>query len=96
MPELPFGYGVLAIAAITVVAGYLIFAITGFGAPIVTVPVLSHFLPLTFVLPLAVLLDVGASLVVGVRFQRHEASIVAPAAAAAPARVARRISPAAL
>jgi uncharacterized membrane protein YfcA len=71
MPELPFGYGVLAIAAITVVAGYLIFAITGFGAPIVTVPVLSHFLPLTFVLPLAVLLDVGASLVMGVRFQRN-------------------------
>jgi uncharacterized protein len=71
MPELPFGYGLFAILAVTVVAGYLVFSITGFGAPIVTVPVLSHFLPLPFVLPLAVLLDVGASLVMGVRFQRN-------------------------
>src|SRR3954471_5061315 len=70
MPELPFGYGLYAILAVTVVAGYLVFAITGFGAPIVMVPVMSHFLPLPFVLPLAVLLDVGASLIMGVRFQR--------------------------
>jgi uncharacterized protein len=71
MPELPFGYGLFAILAVTVVAGYLVFAITGFGAPIVMVPVMSHFLPLPFVLPLAVLLDVGASLVMGLRFQRN-------------------------
>lgn len=70
MPELPFGYGLFALAAVIVAVGYLIFAITGFGAALLTVPVLSHFLPLTFVLPLAVLLDVGASLVVGVRFRR--------------------------
>ena len=71
MPELPFGYGLFAILAVTVVAGYLVFAITGFGAPIVMVPVMSHFLPLPFVLPFAVLLDVGASLVMGLRFQRN-------------------------
>jgi uncharacterized protein len=71
MPELPFGYGLFAILAVTVVAGYLVFAITGFGAPIVMVPVMSHFLPLPFVLPLAVLLDVGASLLMGLRFQRN-------------------------
>ena len=71
MPELPFGYGLFAILTVTVVAGYLVFAITGFGAPIVMVPVMSHFLPLPFVLPLAVLLDVGASLVMGLRFQRN-------------------------
>ena len=68
MPELPFGYGLFAFLAATVVAGYFIFAITGFGAALITVPVMSHFLPLPFVLPLAVLLDVAASLVVGVRF----------------------------
>jgi uncharacterized protein len=68
--ELPFGYGGYALAAAAVAAGYLVFAVTGFGAALLTVPVLSHFLPLTFVLPLAVLLDVGASLVAGVRFRR--------------------------
>jgi uncharacterized membrane protein YfcA len=70
VPELPFGYGLYALMAVTVAASYLIFAITGFGAALVTVPVLSHLLPLPFVLPLAVLLDVSASLVMGVRFQR--------------------------
>ena len=68
--DIPFGYGVYALLALTVAIGYLIFAITGFGAALLTVPVLSHLLPLPFVLPLAVLLDVGASLVVGVRFHR--------------------------
>ena len=70
MPELPFGWGVFAVVALTVAVGYFIFAITGFGAALITVPVLSHFLPLPFVLPLAVLLDVGAALIVGVRFRR--------------------------
>jgi uncharacterized protein len=69
--ELPFGYGGFALAAGAVTAGYLVFAITGFGAALITVPLLSHFLPLTFVLPLSVLLDVGASLLVGVRFRRE-------------------------
>jgi uncharacterized membrane protein YfcA len=68
--DVPFGYGRFAVAALTVAVGYLVFAITGFGAALLTVPVLSHFFPLPFVLPLAVLLDVGASLVVGIRFQR--------------------------
>ena len=70
MPELPFGYGLFAILAATVVAGYFIFAITGFGAALITVPAMSHVLPLPFVLPLAVLLDVSASLVMGVQFHR--------------------------
>ena len=68
--DVPFGPGLFAVVACTVAAGYLVFAITGFGAALLTVPVLSHFLPLPFVLPLAVLLDVGASLVMGARFHR--------------------------
>ena len=70
MPDLPFDVAVYAVAAVTVGVGYFIFAITGFGAALLTVPMLSHLLPLPFVLPLAVLLDVGASLVVGIRFHR--------------------------
>jgi len=69
-PELPFGPGIYALLAAIVTAGYFIFAITGFGAALITVPVMSHLLPLPFVLPVAVLLDVGASLVVGTKFHR--------------------------
>ena len=71
MPELPFGVGVYALIAATVAIGYFIFAITGFGAALLTVPLLSHFLPMTFVLPFAVMLDVAGSFVVGVRFHRE-------------------------
>jgi hypothetical protein len=70
VPDLPFGWALYALLAFTVTVGYLIFAITGFGAALLTVPVMSHFLPLPFVLPLAVMLDVGAALVVGVKFRR--------------------------
>ncbi|MEK6592790.1 MAG: sulfite exporter TauE/SafE family protein [Pseudomonadota bacterium] len=58
------------IAAATVAAAYVIFGITAFGAALFTIPVLSHFFPLDFVLPMAVLLDVAAALALGRRFSR--------------------------
>src|SRR6185295_10358623 len=59
------------VIAATVVAGaYVVFGITAFGAALFTVPVLSHFLPLDFVLPMCVLLDVAASLALGTRISR--------------------------
>ena len=64
LPALPFGIAGYLFAAIVVAAGYLIFAITGFGAAMLTVPVLSHFLPLPFVLPMSVMLDVAAAFTV--------------------------------
>ncbi len=60
-----------AIAAIVVGGAYVIFGISAFGAALFTVPVLSHFLPLDFVLPMCVLLDVSAALALGVRFSRE-------------------------
>ncbi len=71
MLDLPFSLGLYAILAVVVTVGYLIFAITGFGAALLTVPVFSHFLPLPFVLPLCVMMDVAASLTVGVKFHRE-------------------------
>jgi len=60
-----------AIAAAVVFGSYVIFGITAFGAALFTVPILSHFLPLDFVLPMCVLLDVSAALALGVRFSRE-------------------------
>jgi uncharacterized membrane protein YfcA len=67
---LPLDLQALAAGALVVAAGYLIFACTGFGASLITVPVLAHFLPVPFVLAVTVLLDVAASLAVGARFRR--------------------------
>ena len=63
----------LAAAALVVLFGYLVFGITGFGASLFTVPVLSHFLPLPFVLAVALLLDVTAAATLGLRYRRDVA-----------------------
>lgn len=67
---IPFDLPTFAIAAVAVAGAYVIFGISAFGAALFTIPVLSHFFPLDFVLPLAVLLDVSAALALGTRFSR--------------------------
>jgi uncharacterized membrane protein YfcA len=68
---IPFDLQTYVIAAAGVGAAYVIFGITAFGAALFTVPLLSHFFPLDFVLPMAVLLDVTAALALGTRFSRE-------------------------
>jgi len=61
------------IGSATVVFGYIVFGLTGFGASLLTVPVLSHFFPLPLVLALAAVLDLAAGAVVGVHGRREAA-----------------------
>lgn len=70
MDWLPFGPGTWAICALIVGASYVIFGITAFGAAMFTVPALSYFFPLSFVLPMCVILDVSASFALGSRFSK--------------------------
>ena len=67
---LPFDLPTWAACAAIVAGAYVIFGITAFGAALFTVPALSFFFPLEFVLPMCVLLDVSAALALGVRFSR--------------------------
>ncbi len=69
--NIPFDLHTIALTALVVAAAYVIFGISAFGAALFTVPVLSHFYPLDFVLPLCVLLDVAASIAMGARFSRE-------------------------
>jgi uncharacterized membrane protein YfcA len=59
------------VVALVVVAGYTVFGVTGFGASPITIPLLVHVLPLTFVLPLAAILDFGSALALGVHTRRQ-------------------------
>lgn len=59
-----------ATAAILLIA-YFIRGITGFGSGLIAVPLLALFLPLQFVVPLVLLLDFTASLVLGGVHFRH-------------------------
>jgi uncharacterized membrane protein YfcA len=52
----------LAAFAILVFA-YFIRGITGFGSGLIAIPLLAHFLPLTFVVPMVLVLDFVASIV---------------------------------
>ena len=52
------------IAALFIILfAYLIRGITGFGSGLIAIPLLAHFLPLTFVVPLILVLDFSASAV---------------------------------
>ena len=51
------------VVPLVVFAGYVAFGISGFGAGIIIVPVLAQLLPLKFVVPLLLLLDLAATLV---------------------------------
>jgi uncharacterized protein len=50
---------------------YTLFALSGFGANLVTVPLLGHFYPLTFAMPMLALLDAGAAMRVGFQSRGH-------------------------
>ena len=70
----PFDDSSAAIAGFAIIAlGYIVFGITGFGASLITIPVLSHFYPVPFVLALAGVLDLGSALVLGIRRRRDAA-----------------------
>lgn len=57
------------IAPLIVLGAYVIFAITGFGSTLIAVPLLAHFLPLQFVIPLVLLLDGVACVRQGLRLR---------------------------
>ena len=61
----------LLVAPVAMVLGYVVFGLTGFGATAVTVPILAHFLPVTFLVPMVVLIDFGSSIAVGSAGRAH-------------------------
>ena len=61
----------LIVTTLVIFIGYTIFGATGFGASPITIPVLAQVLPLTFVLSLAALLDLGSALLLGFHTRRQ-------------------------
>ena len=55
------------IAPLVVFAGYTVMGLTGFGSTMITVPILAHFLPISFLVPLMAVIDVACSLAIGGR-----------------------------
>jgi uncharacterized membrane protein YfcA len=60
-----FSPAVLVVAPLVILFAYFMFGIGGFGSAVIIVPLLAHWLPLTFLVPLVVILDLVASAWVG-------------------------------
>lgn len=56
-----------AVLVATVAGAYTVFGLTGFGAAMVAVPILVQFIPLQFVVPMLLLLDLVTTTMVGLR-----------------------------
>lgn len=61
----------LVAAPLTVVAAYVVFGLGGFGSTVVSVPILAHFLPVSYLVPLMVLLDLVSAVIVGRQGRAH-------------------------
>jgi len=57
----------LLLAALITTVTYCVFGFTGSGSTVLALPLLAHFLPLKFAVPLLMLLDLAASLAVSTR-----------------------------
>jgi uncharacterized protein len=69
MPDLPLASVVAA--ALIVVLAYTVFGLTGFGAAIVGVPLLAHFFPIRFCVPMMLVFDLCAGLLLGLKNRRE-------------------------
>jgi uncharacterized membrane protein YfcA len=59
----------LVVVSLTVFVAYVIFGICGFGSTLIAVPLMAHFFPLKFVIPVIVLVDCVASVRQGLRLR---------------------------
>ena len=59
------------VAPIVIVVAYTVFGLSGFGSTIISVPILAHFLPISYLVPLMALLDCASAAFVGTSGRRH-------------------------
>ena len=61
----------LLAAAAIVTLGYTVYGLTGFGAAIVAIPLLAQFFPLRFAVPMLLVFDLFAGLLLGLQHRRQ-------------------------
>lgn len=68
MIDLP--WTTLLSAALIVTLAYTVYGLTGFGAAIIGIPLLAHFFPLRFAVPMMLVFDVCTGALLGLRHRR--------------------------
>lgn len=61
----------LLVGPVIILFAYTVFGISGFGSTVIAVPILAHFLPVSYLVPLMVLLDMSAALFIGTSGRQH-------------------------
>ena len=59
------------VAPIVIIVGYTVFGLSGFGSTLISVPILAHFLPVSYLVPLMVLLDLASATMIGTKDREH-------------------------
>jgi uncharacterized membrane protein YfcA len=62
---------ILVVGPLAVVAAYVVMGLSGFGSTMISVPILAHFLPLSYLVPLMVLIDLASTLLIGHQGRDH-------------------------
>jgi uncharacterized protein len=61
----------LLVAPAIVIVAYTVFGLSGFGSTVITVPILAHFLPVSYLVPLMALLDLASATFMGTTGREH-------------------------
>jgi uncharacterized membrane protein YfcA len=68
-PDVP--WYVAVVIPLTIFGAYVVFGATGFGSSIISVPMLAHWFPLTFAVPLVTLIDCVSAGSASIRQRQH-------------------------
>jgi hypothetical protein len=55
------------VAPLVIIVAYTVFGLSGFGSTVISVPILAHFLPVSYLVPLMVILDMTSATLMGTR-----------------------------
>ena len=61
----------LLVAPVVIVVAYTVFGLSGFGSTLISVPILAHFLPVSYLVPLMALLDLASAAFMGTTGREH-------------------------
>jgi uncharacterized protein len=61
----------LLVAPLIIIVAYTVFGLSGFGSTVISVPVLAHFLPVSYLVPLMAVLDMASACLVGSAGREH-------------------------
>jgi uncharacterized membrane protein YfcA len=59
------------VAPLVIIVAYTVFGLSGFGSTVISVPILAHFLPVSYLVPLMALLDMVSAIAMGTASREH-------------------------